>query len=168
MTTSPSATQFPAYGLGDLALVRIVGPGICRESGRFEHILLDLEGRGLRHLVLDLSECPRIDSTFAGTLLRLAERVGDSPLKVSLSGAHGAVRELLDTLCVGDVIGDAPPLPSLTDLAPMQTDDRDMDRQDVMALSLDAHERLAALNEANAARFANLLSVLREQLHSRE
>ncbi len=163
MTTPSSPTSFPTFAQGDLVLIRIVGPGVCRESGRFESILRDVERRAGRFLVLDLSECPRVDSTFAGAFLRLAERVADTPLRVALAGAQPNVRELLDTLCVDHVLTTVP-LPALENMTPITVDDQDLDRHEVLALSLEGHERLAALCPDNARKFATLLAVLREQI----
>lgn len=151
----------------DLALVRIVGPGICRESGRFENVLVELERRGYPTVVVDLAECPRIDSTFAGAFLRLADRAG-AGRRVLLAGAHGAVAELLDTLLLGDALPTVE-LPEVEGdaLRKVEVPDRDLTREEIMSLSLDGHQRLAGLGEANALRFATLLEVLRAQVPGR-
>jgi len=162
MNTNPPSTTFPAYADGDRVLVRVVGPGVCREGGRFENLLLDVERRHPRRLLLDLSECPRLDSTFAGAFLRLGERAQAGGFDVVIGGAHGAVLDLLDNLCLGDVFRTVD-LPAPTSLERLDLADRDLTKEQVIALSLDGHERLAALNPENAARFASLLKVLRDQ-----
>lgn len=161
-------TTFPAMRSGNVVMVRVSGPGTCRESGRFESVLLDVEQRGFQTLILDLGGCSRIDSTFAGALLRLAARAArfrEAGLsrRVVLAGAQDQVAELLDTLCLTDQL-ESVSLPETAGFAPLPVDDRDLPREQILALSLDGHERLAALNDANARRFANLLPLLRAEL----
>lgn len=163
MSTSSSGTSFSACHDRDLYLLSVVGPGVCRESGRFENLLLEIEQRQPGRLVIDLSECPRMDSTFAGAFLRLAERAESAGYRVFVAGAKTVVAELLDTLCVTDVL-QVVPLPSRDALERIEVEDRDLPKEQVMELSLDGHERLAALNAANARRFGPLLAVLRDQL----
>lgn len=168
MSTTSNATEFAAYANGDLALLRVVGPGICRESGRFEVLLGELENRGFGSLVLDLSECPRMDSTFAGALLRLAERERlkqppSSRRQIAVVGAHDQVVELIDTLWLGDILKSVT-LPPTNGLTPLPLAEGNLSREQILALSVDAHERLAALNEANAKRFATLIEMLRSEL----
>lgn len=157
-------TAFPVLAKDGLAWVRIVGPGVCREIGRFENLLEELERRGFTGVVIDLTECSRLDSTFAGAFLRLAERAGTGP-RFFLTGARGPVAELLEMLLVSDA------LPSLDiperDREAFQdvaVEDRDRSREAILELSLDGHERLAELSDANARRFAALLEMLRAQV----
>lgn len=168
MSTAPVQTTFSAFADRDLALVRVSGPGTCRDSGRFETLLLEVEKRGFSTLVMDLEDCPRLDSTFAGALLRMAARTvgraqGPGPSRLVLANPQAQVRELLDTLCVSQFFEQVQ-IPSVNSLEPMEIPDRDLSKREVMALSLDGHERLAALNDANARRFASLLPLLREEL----
>ncbi|MBX3746063.1 MAG: hypothetical protein KF833_12225 [Verrucomicrobiae bacterium] len=168
MDANAVTTHFSALAAGDLAVVRVDGPGVCRECGRFENLLLDIEKRGFASILLDLSSCGRVDSTFAGVLLRLAERInrrppGAKPLQVAVTGANRSIIELLDTLCLDDLF-DRVDLPPAPDLAPLDIADRDRSKEEIMALSLDGHERLAALNDENARRFAQLLPLLRQEL----
>lgn len=165
---TPPGTTFPAFAAGDLAWIGVVGPGICKESGRFETILDQVVLRGYSTLVMDLSSCPRMDSTFVGVLLRLAQGSsipdGSGPkLRIILNRPTVQVHELLDTLCLDQFFELADlAAPDVMDQLPLQ--DRDLTKEEIMALSLDGHERLAAVNSGNAARFSTLLGVLRKQL----
>ncbi len=167
---TPPGTTFPAFAAGDLAWIGVIGPGICRESGRFETVLDQVVLKGFSTLIIDLSACPRMDSTFVGVLLRLAQGSalpdGSGPrLRIILNRPTEQVRELLDTLCLDQFF-------ELADMAvsegmdQLPVEERDLTKEEIMALSLDGHERLAAVNAGNAARFSNLLGVLRKQLES--
>lgn len=170
MSTTSTHTEFSAFGNRELVVIRVDGPGVCRESGRFENLLLEVERRGYRTLVLDFSGCPRMDSTFAGALLRLAARAGSDAtsgappaMRVVLAGLTGVVSELLDTLCVTQVL-ETVPVPRIEDLPAVAVADRDLAKEQIIALSLDGHERLAALSPENERRFAALLPMLRQQV----
>jgi len=167
---TPLGTTFPAFAAGDLAWIGVIGPGICRESGRFETVLDQVVLRGFSTLVIDLSACPRMDSTFVGVLLRLAQGSlipdGSGPrLRIVLNRPTDQVRELLDTLCL-DQFFELANMPVSDGMDQLPLEDRDLTKDEIMALSLDGHERLAAVNAGNAARFATLLGVLRKQLEA--
>ncbi len=168
MSNPSSSSPFTAFGQRDLAVVRVEGPGVCRESGRFEKFLEHIERGGFSTLVLDLSSCPRVDSTFAGVLLRLATRAqkvvpGTPPLRVALSGVNSTVGELLETLCVRDRFATVN-LDGLTSLPTLGVPDENLSKEEILRLSLEGHEQLASLNDANARRFAALLPMLRAEL----
>jgi anti-anti-sigma regulatory factor len=168
---SNGSAQFSAYGNDELALVRVEGPGVCRDSGRFENLLRAVEARHYRYVVVDLSECPRMDSTFAGALLRLADRTvgsdaGSHSIRVAVAGAHGPVSDLLDTLCLNEVF-ESVEIPEGESLEALPIKDQDLPRDEIMALSVDSHERLSALNEANRKRFSALLPMLRKELEKK-
>lgn len=167
-TGANNSTAFSAFADDDIAVVRVAGPGICRESGRFESILLQVEDLGYGTLVIDLADCARMDSTFAGTFLRLASRAakrppGAKPFRVVLAGARNQVTELLDTLCLSDVF-EMVQIPNLENLTDLEIRAQDPSREQVMAISLDGHQRLAELNPANARRFETLIPILRSEL----
>ncbi len=164
-----NTTSFVALGSGELGLIRVIGPGTCKESGRFENLLRQMEVRGFRMLVVDLSECPRMDSTFAGALLRLANRTvqreaaGRPPLRVAVAGAREPVSTLLETLYLGQIF-ERVDLPDYGELSGVAFEDRDLSRDEILELSLDSHEQLSALSEENRQRFVHVLKLLRQQL----
>jgi hypothetical protein len=102
-------------------------------------------------------------------MLRLAtrasqRRAGDNPLRVVVAGAKEQVRQLLDTLCLSSIF-ETVELPDTKSLEELSIQDRDLPREEIAALSLDSHERLAALDDANARRFQVLIPLLRDELN---
>jgi len=167
---APPTTSFPAYADRNLAWIGVRGPGVCRESGRFETLLDQVVLKGYSTLVIDLASCPRMDSTFVGVLLRLAQGSsipdGSAPkIRILLNRPTAQVQELLDTLCL-DQFFEMTEFPAPESMDELPVEDRDLSKEEILALSLDGHERLAAVNAGNAARFANLLGILRKQLES--
>jgi anti-anti-sigma regulatory factor len=168
MSRASATTHFAAVGNHEIAVLKVDGPGTCRECGRFENLLLDMEKRGFKTLVIDLTDCARLDSTFAGGLLRLATRTAQragtaDPLRVVIAGASEQVKQLLDTLCLSSVF-ESVELPDPHSMECLDIDDRDLPLEEIAALSLDSHERLAELDESNKRRFALLIPVLRDEL----
>jgi serine phosphatase RsbU (regulator of sigma subunit) len=107
-------------------------------------------------LVIDLSECEYMDSTFLGTMHELVTREG-----VRLQNVRPAVRELFEELSLDSVLerieegGSTPP-----DLYVMQT--AGGDSQSVFSRVLRAHETLAELSAENRARFQSVLETMEQ------
>src|SRR2546425_4927787 len=86
------------------ALVKISGRASFNCSVDFKTLVYELRDRGYRKFVLDLTECPIIDSTFLGVLagfgLKLAETPGAGPA-VTLLNPNQRILDLPDNLGVG-------------------------------------------------------------------
>lgn len=105
-------------------------------------------------LVLDLSGCEYLDSTFLGTVHELVAR-GD----VVLAGVTPAVRELFEELSMEQVLAriraDVPPAPELYALGTGK------DPAAVRRRILHAHEALSELSERNREEFRDVVESLR-------
>jgi serine phosphatase RsbU (regulator of sigma subunit)/anti-anti-sigma regulatory factor len=108
-----------------------------------------------RALVLDLSACESLDSTFLGTVHELVARGG-----VALSGVTPAVRALFEELSMEQVLAavreDLPPAPELYALNTTDDDPAAGQRR-----ILRAHEALSALSEHNREEFRGVVEALR-------
>jgi hypothetical protein len=80
-----------------------------------------------------------------------------------VAGASEQVRQLLDTLCLSSIF-ESVELPDPDSMESLAIEDRDLPLEEIAALSLDSHERLAELDETNKRRFALLIPVLRDEL----
>lgn len=108
-------------------------------------------------LVLDLSDCEYLDSTFLGTVHELVAR---GP--VTLAGVTPAVRALFDELSMEQVLAhmrdDAPAAPELYALGSESNPAAARKR------ILRAHEALAALSERNHEEFRDVIESMREDV----
>jgi len=143
--------------------VCIRGRGMWTQSAAFHHecsAALDAQ----RPVMLDLTLCQCLDSTFLGTIHELAERAEREHLEFRVQGVMPAVErlfiELGMTAVIERMVATLLPLPrGMKPLADAVPDPR------ARALRvLRAHERLASLSEENAREFDPLLEQLRQEI----
>ncbi len=117
-------------------------------------------GRGV---VIDLTLCQCLDSTFIGTIHELCERAERAGLEFRLQGVTPRVEELFEELGMKRVMERIVPrmLPLPTRMEPL-VGETDMRSQALRVLR--AHESLAGLSERNRQEFDPLLAQLRREL----
>lgn len=117
-------------------------------------------------ILLDLSACEYMDSTFLGLIVGLTKRImAKSGKKLSIIGVNEACLSLLRTIGVLGLVELLPasPLPFPPSLERVG--------RGVVATAeflLDAHEELSNLSQENRAKFNALTSMLKESLRSPE
>ncbi len=153
-----------------VALVRVVGRGTFLNSvpvSQFADYLQNQEERRWR-FVVDLSECPTMDSTFMGTLakitLRQTQQLGT---KLAVCNANEHNRRLLKTLGLSHVMDLRQKTPEElkrqpVDLRPAET--IPVTRLDRILHMIECHEKLIDLDTENEVRFSNVLKYLRQSL----
>jgi anti-anti-sigma regulatory factor len=143
--------------------VCIRGRGMWTQSAAFHHecsAALDAQ----RPVMLDLTLCQSLDSTFLGTTHELAEQAERGQLEFRVQGVMPPVEKLFIELGMKAVlermVSTLLPLPRrmkpLADAAP--------DPRTRALRVLRAHERLAGLSEENAREFDPLLEQLRQEI----
>ncbi len=116
------------------------------------------------NIILDLTLCENLDSTFLGTIHELSEQADRARLELRVQGVMPPVEKLFMELGMERVLDRIVPvmlpLPSqMTRLAGTAEDQR------TEALRvLQAHEGLASLNERNRVEFDPLLETLRKEV----
>jgi serine phosphatase RsbU (regulator of sigma subunit)/anti-anti-sigma regulatory factor len=117
-----------------------------------------------REVVLDLSTCTYMDSTFMGTILELVELANQAGTDIRIQGLLEDVEEQLVELGMDSVRREVTPevqaLP--TDMAPLEASN--MMAQDDGLRMLRAHEALSGLNDKNRGEFLKLIEGLRQEL----
>ena len=122
---------------------------------------------GLRHFVIDLSATQAIDSTSLGVLARIANHMtGRGLSKPTLLAPGRDICTILCSVCFDRIFhvvteageGDI----SLEELPALATDERE-----VLALVLDAHRRLCAIDERNRQVFQDVVELLDRDLGRR-
>lgn len=119
---------------------------------------------GLRHFVIDLSGTEVIDSTALGVLARIANHMTERDLPRPAVIAPGRdIRTILCSVCfdrifhiVGEAGEQAVRLQALPELA--------ADERETLALVLDAHRRLCAIDERNRQVFKDVVELLERDL----
>jgi len=152
------------------ACVKIAGRANFNTSVNFKTLLSELLQQGYPYIVLELSECAWMDSTFLGVMAGFglkANATADGCVKhaIELRNASEHLVELLENLGVlhlflttqgdppaGEALPPEPPPPC----APS--------REELTRAALEAHQTLMDLNPANVARFKEVTKFLAEDL----
>jgi anti-sigma B factor antagonist len=148
--------------------VRVEGKGSFLNSTGLKEFSKEMVNRGFRDFVMDLKNCPVMDSTFMGTLAFIALRLremGQGQLRVV--NINDRCRDLLANLGLDQLftIDDQPmetvPVPA----AQQALDGAAKDKVEQAQTMLEAHEACVEANPENAAKFKDVLEYLKQDLH---
>jgi len=148
--------------------VRVEGKGSFLNSTGLKEFAKEMTNRGFREFVVDLRNCPLMDSTFMGTLTGVALRLrelGQGNLRITNLNERN--RDLLTNLGLDQLMTlDGTPRPVLAvepinqQQLPVEPTDKNL-RAETM---LEAHQDLVEANPANEAKFKDVLEYLRQDL----
>ena len=148
--------------------VRVEGKGSFLNSTGLKESSKEMTNRGFREFVVDLRNCPLMDSTFMGTLTGVALRLrelGQGNLKiVNLNDRN---RDLLTNLGLDQLMSlDGMPRPSLAvePIVQQELPTESADKHSRAETMLEAHQDLVEANPANQAKFKDVLEYLRQDL----
>lgn len=141
----------------------IRGRGDWSQSAAFHERCVGAIDSG-RPVMVDLTLCQHLDSTFLGTIHELAERGDRLDVEFRLQGVMPPVERLFLELGMEAVMDHIVPavLPLPRHMVPLSGADEDAHTRAVRLLR--AHESLASLNEKNLREFDPLLEVLRQEV----
>jgi anti-anti-sigma regulatory factor len=159
---------------GDVAWIRVDGLASMRNSGTVREFAEAVMARNPQpHFVVDLEECPGMDSTFMGMLTAIVLRMAKAGSSGSVEIINANLRNQQSLKKLG-----------LTALLDLDTDDSTWrsERELVVAnlkkppapgrqskeertqMMLDAHEALVEANAKNVSEFQDVIDFLREDL----
>jgi len=115
-------------------------------------------------LMLDLTNCTQLDSTFLGTIHQLCGLADEAGVEFRLQGVSPAIEELFCELGMCDVQDHIVPrmLPLPREMDPLPA--AELDTPTRALLLLRAHEGLAALSDRNRAEFGPVIEQLRREV----
>jgi anti-anti-sigma regulatory factor len=151
--------------------IKVEGKGSFLNSAGVKEFSKEMVNRGHRDFVVDLRNCPVMDSTFMGTLAMIALRlreIGQGRLHViNLNERnHDLLTNLgLDQLFTMDACGVREPGPGVRaslEAAPPT------DHSDQAETMLEAHEALVEADPENLTKFKDVLEYLKQDLHRAE
>ncbi len=168
-TQRPSSPGLPVVAVGtsgQTMWVGVIGRGTWVHCAALHEACAGALAEG-RSLVLDLSRCTYLDSTFLGTIHELVERERPGGPSVRIQGAPADVRHLFDELAMSGVLAhvmtDTLSPPDELELRPL-TGPRGAPSTS-KARILSAHEALLGLSESNREQFQGVVDALRTELH---
>jgi len=152
--------------------IKVEGKGSFLNSAGVKEFAKEMINRGHRKFVVDLRNCPVMDSTFMGTLAMIALRlreIGQGSLHViNLNERnHDLLTNLgLDQLFSMDACGVSDGGPALREAIeqPGEAGNRSA-RAEAM---LEAHEALVEADAGNLTKFKDVLEYLKQDLHRAE
>jgi hypothetical protein len=176
----------------NLVFIKVEGKGTFQISQPLRQLSLEMIGRGYREFIVDLADCPSMDSTFLGVLAGMCLRLqnltvadaktagasipGSGGAKVHLANinarCHDVLRALgIDRLFCLDVCelrigGQAAALPSRTSLQPLQQQPSAAatSRENQAAVMLEAHRTLMEIEPQNIPKFKDVVRFLSEDI----
>jgi anti-sigma B factor antagonist len=149
------------------ACVKVAGRANFASAVDFKTVLQELENKGYPYLVIELSECPLMDSTFLGVLaasgIKLNSDNGECAKQaIELRNANERLLELLENLGVLHLFktcnGELPQCEEIKS-SPCQPT-----REALTQASLEAHQTLMQINPDNVVRFKDVTKFLAEDL----
>ncbi len=142
-----------------VACVKVDGPANFAAAVDFKTLVRQCCEEGGRALLLDLSNCINMDSTFLGVLMGMTGRLN----RIELLNPSKRIIDLLDNLGVLELLtveqGTNPFDAELTPANPANADKRSL-----TAASLEAHKLLMKINAENIPRFKDVAKFLEEDL----
>lgn len=148
--------------------VRVEGKGSFLNSTGLKEFAKEMVNRGYREFVVDLKNCPVMDSTFMGTLTGIALRLREfGQGQVRVVNINDRCRDLLENLGLDQVfsIDDKAPVTTTAPAVPVPIDASAKDKLEQAQTMLEAHEACVEANPENAAKFKDVLEYLKQDLH---
>ncbi len=156
---------------GAAACVRVEGRGSFRIAPALKDFGLAALEQGAVRLVFDFQACVGMDSTFMGVIAglcfryRKAGKGGVVALNLSSHARHLMATLGLDRLLeIRETPSPETAVPAPAETALAAPPAAEQDRRRLAADMVEAHENLARLSDANAAKFKDVLAFLREDL----
>ncbi len=149
--------------------IKVEGKGSFLNSGGMKDFSKEMVNRGHREFVLDLQNCPVMDSTFMGTMAGMALRLRElGQGRLHVINLNERNRDLICNLGLDQLFA--------MDLCPVSRDGTKMDKELVPAVPaggretqartmLEAHEALVEAAPENLTKFKDVLEYLKQDLH---
>src|SRR5262245_10442033 len=153
---------------GPTVWVKVDGKGSFLNSGNLKEFTHEMLDRGYREFVVDLADCPTMDSTFMGTMANVALRLGElGQGHLHVVHCSNRCQELLSGLHLDQIFdiranGASSPKCGALERPPRSPGDRKREQLETM---LEAHKALSEAAPENVLRFKDVLDFLRQDLH---
>lgn len=169
--SSPSDAVYVAMS-GRYALVKVTGRGSFKVSASLKQFAESVIRKELPLILVDMTQCIGMDSTFMGVLAGVASRLKTIGGEVVLAHCSSRTRGLLATLGLDQLIpayetAETPPrYAAMIEGRPPQQELNPAATQDVETVKtmLDAHQQLVDLVPENLPQFKDVLDYLREEV----
>ena len=152
------------------ACVKVNGRANFNVSVDFKNIVTCLRGKVYNYVVIELSGCPLMDSTFLGVLAGFGLKAnqsedGENPETIELRNANERIIELLDNLGVLFLfkVAKGTKLPEEMEESATHCTSN-VSKEEIARACLEAHQTLMDINPENVTRFKDVTKFLAEDL----
>ena len=142
-----------------IACIKVSGPANFAAGVDFKTVVNQSCEKGGRVLLLDLTDCVNMDSTFLGILLGMTGRLD----RIELLNASERIRDLLDSLGVLELLHLGDVLNPFDDQL-TAAERTDADKRELAKASLEAHRLLMEVNPDNVPKFCDVTKFLAEEV----
>jgi anti-anti-sigma factor len=151
--------------------VKVEGRGSFQNSPALKKFTLEMLERGHRNFIVDLDNCPMIDSTFMGTLAGLALRLREhSEGSLLVRNVNDRNSDLLRNLGLHNLFTIEPKVAGTGGETPVRTaplnPGEPLDQSEHATYIIEAHEALVDAAPENLARFKDVLEYLKQDLRA--
>lgn len=155
--------------------IRVEGKGSFKNSSKVKDFTQSSFDKGHRKFVIDLENCPAVDSTFMGTLASMALKLRYEPNgRVDVINATGRTRDAMTSLglhCLLEMDDDGSAWKNERELVAQNLgkpliSGEDLSKRENTANVLAAHEALVEANNDNFSRFKDVLVFLKDDLEN--
>lgn len=171
MNESPA--EMKVFAAGQMACIKIKGKANCPTSVQFRNLVRELLESHCSLLVLELSECSIMDSTFLGGLAEMAMNISSSKdcAPVKLLNPNERVYVSIENLGViqyfNVINGPGACIPeAATECQTVEMSE--VSRLEMSENSLAAHKFLSQLSGANAEKFKDVIKFLEDYIHKKK
>ena len=143
-----------------IACIKVSGPADFAAGVDFKTVVNQSCENGGHMLLLDLTDCVNMDSTFLGILMSMTNRID----RIELLNPSDRIIDLLDSLGVMKFLavgnGKNP-----FDAKLQEAESTNADKRAITEASLEAHKLLMEINPDNVPRFKDVAQFLEEDLN---
>jgi anti-anti-sigma factor len=154
-----------------VACVRVAGQAKFRAATDFKNLLLELQKDGCTEIVLDLTQCPLMDSTFLGVMTVMARKCEalkkeNHPCVLKLY--HPSER-ILEALANFEILGSFTVLEDPPQFGAFKrVENGNVSRVEMTRTCYEAHKELMNMSEDNARRFRDATEFFEKNLQEEE
>lgn len=146
---------------GDQATVKVVGKGTFQNAAQLKNFAEAAIQDGTQTFLIDLEECPHMDSTFMGVLAGLARKQKERAAPVpKILHLNPRTRELLTNLGLDRILNITSPATTPDPGLQPLTETPPADKETTARTMLEAHRHLVAAHPDNAAKFQDVIKFL--------
>lgn len=166
-----TSTSLSVYVRDHVACVRVTGQAKFRAATDFKNLLLQLQQDGCTEIILDLTQCPLMDSTFLGVMTvmsRKCEAAKKEGKPCSLKLYHPSER-ILEALANFEILGSFTIIKDPPEVGAFRrVEDSNANRLDMTRTCHEAHKALMETCEENARRFKDATEFFEKNLREEE